>query len=501
MHSLVNITPRGYQESIFETCKNKNTLVILPTGIGKTLLSILLTIHRLNQFPNSKALICSPTKPLCNQHLKTFMEKTTIEKDKIILYTGMIKPEEREKIFQKATVIIATPQTIEKDLENNRISLKNFSVLTIDEAHRSRMDYANTAVAKYYFSQAENPRLLALTASPGASKEKIDEIMKNLSIEVVEIRTEKDETIKQYIQEKKITWIEVELPKELNDLAKKLQNVYKERIKKLRNFGITKPSSIISKKDLIMFQSLMQREIRRGNNSAFAAISLIAQCLKLSHAIELLETQGLKQFNDFMSKLSEEKTKAAKSIMSDKEIQETLPVTLSLIERNVLHPKLIELKSIVRTLIQENKDTKIMVFANYRNTVKEIVSFLKDIPGINPVKLLGQKEGITQKKQLQTINDFEQGKYNVLIGTSIMEEGIDILGGAETAIFYDAVPSEIRRIQRSGRVGRTKSGSIICLITKDTRDEAYRWVSYRKEKKMHDLIKDIQDKGKKLSEF
>ena len=492
MESLVNFEPRKYQESIFKTCKEKNCLVILPTGIGKTAISLLLAIHRLNEFPGSKALVCSPTKPLCNQHVKTFMEHTTISKDKIILYTGMIRPSDRKELFNKGKIIIATPQTIEKDLESGRISLDEFSTLTIDEAHRSRMAYANTSVAKSYIQQSNNPRILALTASPGASKEKINEIMENLNIETVEIRTEYDDEVSPYVKEKVITWEEVELPEDFKEIISKLKSLYKERVGRLKNFGLTKPTSLISKRDLLSFQRNMQGEIQRGNKAAFTAISLIAQCIKLDYAIELIETQGLRQFNEFINKLAIEDTKAAKAISSTKEIKEVSLLAESLIKKNIAHPKMDKLKLIASGLVNKNADVKIMIFANYRNTVKGIASLLSDVKGLRPVVLMGQKEGVTQKKQLETIREFEEGKYNVLVGTSISEEGLDIRGGADIAIFYDAVPSEIRKKQRSGRVGRLKAGNIINLIAKGTRDEAYRWVSYKKEKAMKNIIERIQ---------
>ena len=128
----------------------------------------------------------SVSKPLTNQICNEFKECTTINKDKIILLTGATPPTKRIGLYADAIIITATPQTIKEDLENNRITLENFSLLTIDEAHRSRENFANTKVAKYYKKQNPKGRILALTASPGSTKAKIDEICKNLYIEAVE---------------------------------------------------------------------------------------------------------------------------------------------------------------------------------------------------------------------------------------------------------------------------------------------------------------------------
>jgi Fanconi anemia group M protein len=188
------IQPREYQLKIAETASTKNTLVVLPTGTGKTIISLLVGVQRLEKYPDSKILIASPTRPLSAQHKKTFENFTRINPEEIVLITGRINPEKRKEMYKKARVIAATPQCIQNDLKNGRLTLENFSFITFDESHRAVKDYAYTYVARKYMEQAKNPLILALTASPGGSFEKIEEIKKNLFIEAVEIRTELDET-------------------------------------------------------------------------------------------------------------------------------------------------------------------------------------------------------------------------------------------------------------------------------------------------------------------
>ena len=136
------------------------------------------------------------------------------------MLTGSIKPEKRKEIWENSTVIAATPQTIRSDIDNNRINLDNVSLLIIDECHRSKMRYATTILAKNYKN-----KILALTASPGNTKEKIEEICTNLNIENIEIRTEEDEDIQEHIQKKYTSNVLVELPEEL--LKKTILNLSK----------------------------------------------------------------------------------------------------------------------------------------------------------------------------------------------------------------------------------------------------------------------------------
>lgn len=488
MFEIKNYTPREYQENIVKTALHHNTLIILPTGLGKTKTAILLAIKRLNDYKSTQVLFLTPTKPLAAQIKKEFQENTNIEEEFIQMLTGIISPKKRAEIFKQSKIAIATPQTIQKDLENKRISLEDVSLLVIDEAHRSKENYANTKVAFFYNQQANNQRIIALTASPGSTKEKINEVCKNLFIEKVEIREEQHKEVAQYVKKKEITWIEVELPKEMKDVHKIIKNVYKSRLKDLAKLGFHKPINVINKTDILKLQSQFRREIENKNQIAFYGISLTSYLLKVDYLLELLETQGLEATQKYWEKLKSENTKAAKALVNNKEIKSAIEKNKEMIKRGIKHPKL---ATLMETLKKEPEKTKIIVFANYRDTIDEIIRFLNQEPKIKTLKLIGQKSGLSQKEQINTIKTFEEEDYNTLICTSIGEEGLDI-AGASLAVFYDCVPSEIRAIQRAGRVGRLSSGRIIQLMTKDTREQGYYWSAKKKEKSMKFILKQIQ---------
>ncbi len=490
MFQIKNFSPREYQKSILETCKENNTLVILPTGLGKTSVAILLAIHELNKNPNSKILITAPTKPLVFQLCNEFQNKTNIDKEKINLLTGAIAQNKRESLWNEALIIGATPQTIAKEVEKNKINLNSISLLIIDECHRSRMKYASTIIAKDFKN-----KVLALTASPGNTKEKIDEICKNLNIQKIEIRTEEDKDVKEYVQKKDTSSILVELPPELLELQKLLRDVKNEKLLDLKKVGFTKPAYLINKKDLILLQNRFRAEISKKGFMAFYGISLTSQILKLDHALDLLETQGLNQLNDYFEKLKTETTKASKQILNNEKIKKVIEKTEEL-SKTFKHPKIHKLKEIIADELKQNSNSKIIVFANFRNSVSEIVNELKSVENAQPAFLVGQKEGVTQKQQIQTLKDFENNLYNILVCTSIGEEGIHI-SAAKLAVFYDAVPSEIRNIQRRGRIGRLSAGKVIFLMTKNSRDIAYFYTSRRKEVKMKNIVSKLKNEKEK----
>ncbi|MDP3917512.1 MAG: DEAD/DEAH box helicase [Nanoarchaeota archaeon] len=487
MYKITNFLPRRYQENIFISAKEKNSLICLPTGTGKTKLAIMMTVYRLNKNPESNIVIISPTKPLSSQIANEIRHSTDIPTEKISLLTGAINSEERSVVFKTSKVIVATPQTIQFDLQNDRISFENTSLLVVDECHRSKEKFANTIVAENYMKNAKDKLILALTASPGATKEKISEVCSNLFIENIELRTEEDVDIAEHIQKKESIDIRLPLPKDFQLIQNILKSYYITKASGLKRYGITKPKSLINKTDLLLYQKNFQTRIRKGDFSAYRAISEIAEMIKISHAQGLIETQTPKSLMDYFQKLKSEKSKAAKNILKNKSIENAISLTKGIIDKNQLHPKLEELKKIISKELKDNPNTKTIIFANYRSTVEEIKKELSKIQGAIPVKLIGQSGGLSQKNQLVAIDKFNRNAFNIIVCTSIGEEGISI-GSLDLAVFYDHTASEIRKIQRSGRVARIKPGKIINLIAEKTLDEAMLWTAKRKETKMHNLL-------------
>ena len=492
-HPLIkDLEEREYQIRMAKTALKKNTLVCLPTGLGKTNIAVLVAAELLKQFPGSSIMVLSPTKPLVSQHFHSFQKFLKLPPESFQIITGATDPHERGKLYSKK-IIVATPQTIQKDLENERFSIENFSLLVIDELHHAVGKYAYPYIARRFLDKAIHPRVLGLTASPGSSKEKISRICKNTGIEAVEIGTEDEEDIAPYVKKLESEWLDVELPESFLKIKALLDYSYRQRLEKLKRLGLSKPLSIVSKKDLLDFQIRLQGKIKKGNKASFWGASLVAQAIKIEHAISLLETQGIGVMRSYFNKLRKDSSKAAKTILADTRVSNAVFLTEKLFEQGSRHPKMGLLCSLVERQFKEKPNSKIIIFANYRETVKEINSILSNIRGAHPLVLIGQREGITQKEQIDIIRRYNEDS-NCLVTTSIGEEGLS-LEAADLAVFYEPVPSEIRQIQRRGRVGRTKVGKVMVLVTKGTRDEAYKWSAYHKEKKMRKTLYSMKKSG------
>ncbi len=496
---LDKVTPRDYQKNIAETASQKNTLVVLPTGMGKTLIAVLVATNRLEKFPDSKILVMAPTRPLNAQHTKSFQQFTNIPEEQIILITGKTKPEDRVELYNKAKVIVATPQTIQNDVKNEKVNLENFSFAVFDEAHRSVKDYAYPYIAKKYMLQSKNPLILGLTASPGGNPEKIYDIMENLFIKAVEIRTETDLDVEKYVKLIEKEFVYVDFPEEFKKIRDLLKEILKDDLYWLKEHHYI-PTYGPTKSMLIALQNRSAARYSQTKNYALVwPLIRSAEAIKLEHAIGLLETQGVEFLNDFMKKLQLSKKKTDTRLMKNSKMVEAVRIVEDVRNKTIEHPKLEKVKDIVKDLLKERPDSKIIIFANFRSTVDKIKGNLL-LQGVKTETLVGQAikngRGMSQEQQIEILKKFGVGDFNVLVTSSIGEEGLDI-PTVDYAIFYEPVPSEIRAIQRRGRVGRHAAGKIIFLITKDTRDEAHFFAALRKEKKMKGILYDMKE-GKRL---
>ncbi|MSS74337.1 DEAD/DEAH box helicase [Candidatus Pacearchaeota archaeon] len=511
---LLNLNPRDYQTSIVNIAKEKNTLVILPTGLGKTLIAIMLSIDRLKKFPTKKVLMLAPTRPLVEQHLESFKKQLPELFADMQLFTGEVPSNKRKNIWRTAEIIFSTPQCIANDVKSGLYNLQEVVLLVIDEAHRCLKNYDYTFVAKKYKEQSENQRILGLTASPGYDKEKVQQICKHLAVDEVEIRNRDSPDVKQYLQEREFEKHEVPFPQEFIEIQVLLKRIVDSKVEQLKSrhllFG---PANKIT---LLKLQNSLVKQVSPGNFNAMIGMSLCAQAIKISHAQELLETQTLSGLRDYLGNLQQQaidkKSKGVQTLVNSPEFKAALLSVNTLLEQGIEHPKIAELNTLIETEFKNNLKSKIMIFSQFRETASTIAKRLNENKNIKASIFIGQAKkkqagistGLSQKEQKEVIEKFKSGEINVLCATSIGEEGLDI-PEVNAVYFYEPIPSEIRRIQRAGRTARLMPGKLAILITKNTRDEAHHYAAIAREKKMHKTIesvkKDLQNKTKTLEEF
>jgi len=480
------VEERAYQVNIAQACLERSTLVVLPTGMGKTVIAAMVIAEILRR-RGGKVLLLAPTKPLVEQHAASLRDILVV--DRIALLTGeATAPEERELLWRENKIIVSTPQVIRNDLRAERIALDDVSLIVFDEAHRAVGDYAYADVAKAY-KDVSGGLVLGITASPGSSAEKILEVCGNLGITAVEIRTEYDPDVIPYLHGLEIQRIPVEAPDVSKEIRTLLQTVFDEQVERLKKIGFLAGKPKVSLKDLLAAGNEARKRLDSGvkDGRLFGAMTAQAIAMKANHAIELAETQGLGSLRSYFERMeTEAKSRADVQFLKHAKVQEAMKLAR---ESDVEHPKLAKTAWVVREQFMHKPDSKVIVFAHYRETADRVTQALARIPGIRPVRFVGQASrgediGLSQREQVEILEKFKAGEVNVIVATSIGEEGLDI-PQVDLVVFYEPVPSEIRTIQRRGRTGRSASGRVVMLVTKDTRDEAYFYSARRKERKMH----------------
>ncbi|MEM0123583.1 MAG: helicase-related protein [Conexivisphaerales archaeon] len=494
-HPLIwsgTVESRLYQENIARSAYGRNTLVILPTALGKTVISALLAAEVLYRHRRSRVLIMAPTRPLVMQHRKSFMAIMKLRESDIAFLTGKVPPEHRAAIWgSDARVIFSTPEVVRNDLLEGRLNLKGFGLVVFDEAHRAVKEYAYTEIARAYVSQADFPMILGMTASPGSTLERVMDVCRNLYIEKVEFRDEDDPDVKPYINKIDIEWEKVQLPESYRQVRSSIWSMLQKRARRLYEMKLLKvPPDMVTRRDLIeageeLRYTLEAESVEEERSRIFDAIMTQSIALSLFHMLELIETQGAHTLREFMNRADEEKSRSHAMLAADPEYQHLRSI-VDLISQE--HPKLDRLKKLVSDQLAVNPSSRMLVFTQYRDTASHIVEELKGVPGVKAERFVGQASkgrdrGMSQDQQASMIRALESGEINIMVSTSIAEEGLDI-PAVDHVFFYEPIPSEIRYIQRRGRTGRKAPGKVTILAAEQTLDTAYLYSSVKRAKRM-----------------
>lgn len=484
------IEEREYQAAIAKSCLKRSTLVVLPTAMGKTAIAIRV-IAEVLRTRGGKILFLAPTKPLVEQHTASLRESLNVEK--IAMFTGeATPPEERELLWRENDIVCSTPQVIRNDVRSERFTLDKVSLIVFDEAHRAVGDYAYVDIATAY-KQTKDGLVLGTTASPGSSPEKILEVCGNLGFAMVEIRTEYDPDVVKYVQDIGVEPVRVGVPEAGKEVSQLLKRALDESIADIKGHGFLEDVPMVTRRDLLALGDQIHVRLKGNekNYHLYRAATSVALAMKIDHAVELVETQGIEALRNYFeraekSAASEGASRADKQMLKNKWVKEAVAKALG---TEVEHTKVKKILWVVRDQLMQKPDARIIVFTHYRDTSEIITRELSRIPGVRPARFVGQAtkgddRGLKQKEQVEIIDKFSKGEFNVLVATSVAEEGLDI-PVTDLVVFYEPVPSEIRTIQRRGRTGRRRAGRVVVLVTKATRDEAYYYSARNKERKMH----------------
>jgi len=476
----------------------EDLLVVLPTGLGKTVVAALIVAEVLRR-QEAKALILAPTRPLVQQHSDSF--RHWLVPLRTARFTGTVKRPVREGSWADADIIFATPEIVQNDLVAGRYDLKDVALVVFDEAHHAVGKYVYVPIAERY--RAERPsggHILALTASPGGRDEHIEEVVAALGVTRIEAHSREDPGVAEYVQPIDVDYVWVDLAPVAEPIRTDLTEAARATGRKLQKMGYLrkKPIDSISVKDLIALRSeIFARPgpMVRKFGPLFHQLVL----LHLHHAEERLETQGVAPFLQYLGRVAakEKPSRGDLAFLKLPEVAAARTIAADFLRntKEASHPKLDALVSLVRDTLDAARDkpVRILVFAQYRDTIQSIQEALER-NGWAVARFVGQAtrdkedKGMSQKEQARVLAGFRAGQFPVLVASSVAEEGLDI-PDVDLVVFFESVPSEIRAIQRRGRTGRSSVGRVTVLLTRETRDVRYQAAEVRRERAMRRIVR------------
>jgi Fanconi anemia group M protein len=442
----------------------------------------------------------APTKPLALQHRESVLKHLKLREDEVAAVTG--ETAARASVWNNPRVrfVTATPQAVWNDYRRGLVRLEEFALLVFDECHRSRSRYAYTRLAEEYIRRCPYPLILALTASPGSEEEKVVEVIKNLWIEQVVWMSEEDEEVSKYIPGIRVGWVRVKLPAEYEQIRDEIKRMIESVIARLRESGLLRmPIEAVNRKVLVGLMNRIRAEIDSGvKGPNIHYMTLLSAALSLYHAQELIESQHVYSLKNYLEEISRSELRSHKTIASTPDFRNLVRMVNQCM---VDHSKVDALASTLEAHFAEKPGDRVLVFANIRATAEVLVDRLRD-RGYRAALFIGRAEGkhgpkMSQDEQMKTLRAFREGVYNVLVATSVGEEGLDI-PECGLVVFYEPAVSGIRYIQRRGRTGRKLPGKAVILVADKTVDEYYFREGYRRARRMDKILKQASQKTVKI---
>ena len=487
-HDMLNdgiVEARAYQLEAVDEALNSSMLLVMPTAAGKTAVIWMMISEKLSG--GGKAIMIAPTVGLVEQHIRSLREVLNLD-DEIVSVTGQIPPAKRIEKWNGARLVVATPKVVVNDASNGVVDLSDFSVLVVDEAHHCTGDHAMAQVCDKYISENLDPHVLGVTASPGHRPETVREICSRTGALRIHIRNSGEEMLSGYLSELEVREITVTVPEEMIRLSEPFKIWQQGIVDRERRLGRYVMPGMINFSGLSNAMDRAKSAIGRGEASGYQSVSQIAVAMRLHHLINCLMSQGVSASREYLDRLEDEESGSKKTVrdfLRDIRIRE---LRTNLAEMDEIHSKIGAVRRMVRERIKRDSKSRIIVFANYRDTIASLETSLEGLKGIIPIRFVGQssrgsRKGLSGREQVRRLDEFRKGNANVLLATSIGEEGLDI-PSADLVIFYEPVSSEIRTIQRRGRTGRKRLGEVIVLIAEGTRDEGAKAAALRREENM-----------------
>uniref|UniRef100_A0A182MZK6 Fanconi anemia group M protein n=1 Tax=Anopheles dirus TaxID=7168 RepID=A0A182MZK6_9DIPT len=502
----MNYPIRQYQFAISKAALFKNTLVVLPTGLGKTFIAAVVMYNIYRWYPRGKVIFMAPTRPLVSQQIDACYRVMGIPRSDTCELTGKTQRHRRTALWQTKRVFYATPQVVLADLcaPDQTFPTDQVRLVVIDEAHKAKGRYAYTELVRRIAESNSNFRVLALSATPGRTLEDVAEVVKNLLIAHIEVRWEHSIDVQQYTFRRDMRTIVIPLGETIQRIRARLLELIDPYLRRLLNANVLSGCpSALTRGMLIMEQNRYRANALHQRHPDHSAIMAdFSVCVSLYHALELLVRYGVHTFLNFFDNCGQEKYYVATDRQIRAFINELREEYRAAREHQLLandvseygHPKYRILERELVDFFRNCPESRVIVFCEFRDSVATINRLLaNNQPLIRSKCIVGQGgttvlRAVPQHEQIATMRAFRTGGYNTLIATCVVEEGIDV-GEVDLIVCFDIAKNPSRFVQRIGRTARQRVGRVLMLVTEGEEHATFKKVLATKNRTNQQLAR------------
>eukprot|EP00892_Ulva_mutabilis_P006080 jgi/Ulvmu1/3844/UM018_0060.1 len=495
---------RDYQLEMAKAGLFHNTLVALPTGLGKTLIAAVIMHNYIRWFPQGKLVFVAPTKPLVEQQRIACLPTLCIDEGRVELMTSKSgKAAARKDLWNDKTVFFCTPQILQNDLKHGLCPAERIVCLVVDECHRAIGDYAAACAVKDICARhASSLRIIGLSATPGSSEDKIQEVLGNVRASRVVFFGEEDECVKKYRHGKTARVIVVRATGAVKRCEDSLKEVQGELLSRLVSAGFL--SSVNTELTYFSIGDAFRAASNKGTRPNQAHHALNNQACFMARLLTELRTTGASAgYHHWESSIDPDADKS-QNIRALDSMFPCMPQERqrlkSLAARGEDDPKLHELQAVLlehfARMKREGNTTRAMVFTSLKDGAEHICTALNAMEGgvVMARKFVGQGGGkgkgkgkMSQKEQKAVLDSFRELACNTLVATCIGEEGLDI-PEVDLVVCLDVSSSPTRSVQRSGRMGRHRDGCVVHILAAGAEERKYKEAE-AKQKQLQELLR------------
>uniref|UniRef100_A0A3Q2Z4S8 RNA helicase n=1 Tax=Hippocampus comes TaxID=109280 RepID=A0A3Q2Z4S8_HIPCM len=531
-----DIVLRDYQMDVAKPAlEGKNIIICLPTGSGKTRVAVYITRehldHRRAEGKTGKVVILVNTVPLVEQHYATEFHRFLKHAYKVERVSGksMLKISFTE-IVKKNDVVICTAQILENYLERSvkgedeGVHLKDITLIIIDECHHTKKGEVYNRVMMRYLKQKNRnrmlkkeqkeivplPQILGMTASLGVGDAtKLKTAEKNIlqicaNLDASQIQTG---NLKNYSNEpeKKIVLVEDKEKDPFGDVIKNIMNV-------IHIYANLSPTSELGSQNYE--QWVVQSEQQAAKEEAQEVRICMEHLRRYNDALIVSNTIRMRDAFRFLEKKHKEEMKSKTSPDEDHviNITDTERVLFNLFQDNkeeleklsqnqsYENDSLSKLQTNVLYQFTTREDARGIVFTKMRQSAIALSHWIQENPkfgdvGVKVSYVIGGGDQsvvkpMTPAEQKDVLSKFRSGAVNLLIATSVAQEGLDI-PACNFVICYGLVTNEIAMIQARGRA-RAKNSNYIVIEVKGSGVTEKESVNEYRVKLMTDAIARIR---------